>query len=542
MSLSDQEQVILKAIAHAGCGGVALISDVVKAVSYPKAITKKVLIGLGEKGIVTLYRHDYPSSLAPADRKLMIRSKGNYYNAVTVRKKNPKGKHLPGLPAKAQREYEKILKSAKASGRYKGREKEVAARTVRKQYGPNPHGMSEKAWKAEENKWRKSIAAYRAKGWTFQQIKDRLWLAYGLTLDKLESEKATFVHLFGRGGFTLDLVPPLERRRMASKAKKQNPKRKKNKTIIKAKRVVVLNPKRKTAKKAVKRKRNLDHKDSRHQVEVSRHWRAGGLSQWQRAHKAGQHDLFAHGIKARNPKGPIPTPQNQSQYKALYEEYSHWRHHAKSTAEKALLKKIKSAMARYEKGLKHAPVSRNSKRAKTARAGASRAGRKAAKTRSRKSVVKTRNAAPKRATRNPSPESIRKEFAGAVSGSRDLYFPKGTPQGLAKLGKLVSITTEEGTIKPVSGSAWLCADTKEKLHIGSTSNAPLFDGPARSFGKVSKVEYESSKPHLGYKGPIIWFHHMGEESGHKPTLHADGKGGLVFRGGQYRLTKRGIEN
>jgi hypothetical protein len=110
------------------------------------------------------------------------------------------------------------------------------------------------------------------------------------------------------------------------------------------------------------------------------------------------------------------------------------------------------------------------------------------------------------------------------------------------LGNLVLIQTEQGTIKPVRGTAVLLADTRGKLHIGTTSKSDLFSGPARSFGKVSKIEYESSKPHLGYKGPIIWFHRVGEENGVKPTLHADGKGGLIFKGGQYRLTKRGIEN
>jgi hypothetical protein len=54
-----------------------------------------------------------------------------------------------------------------------------------------------------------------------------------------------------------------------------------------------------TARANPKRRRNLDHKDSSHQVEVRKHWRAGGLSQWQRAHHAGQSDLFAHGIKAK---------------------------------------------------------------------------------------------------------------------------------------------------------------------------------------------------------------------------------------------------
>lgn len=196
------------------------------------------------------------------------------------------------------------------------------------------------------------------------------------------------------------------------------------------------------------------------------------------------------------------------------------------------------------------PVRSRSKKRVTAKGKASSTARRKSSVQARKAttsrlagraIKRSAGLLKKRGRKNPSPESIRKTFAGSVSGSRDLYFPQGTPQGLAKLGKLVSITTEEGTIKPVSGSAWLCADTKERLHIGSTGNAPLFDGPARSFGKVSKVEYESSKPHLGYRGPIIWFHHMGEGGGSRPSLHADGKGGLKFKGGNYRLTKRGIE-
>jgi hypothetical protein len=67
-------------------------------------------------------------------------------------------------------------------------------------------------------------------------------------------------------------------------------------------------------------------------------------------------------------------------------------------------------------------------------------------------------------------------------------------------------------------------------------------GPARNFGKVLRLEYESSKPHLGYGKPVVWFHRMGEEDGIRPTLHADSAGGLTFHGGAYRLTSRGIEN
>src|SRR6266542_1219672 len=131
MKLTDQEQVILKAIAHVGHGGLAEVSKVIKAVGYPKATTKKILARLSEKGIVALHRHDYPASLTPEQRKLMVRIGRDYYNAVSVMKRNPKGKHLAGATAKQQRQYEAILKSIKKSGRYKGREKEVAARTVR---------------------------------------------------------------------------------------------------------------------------------------------------------------------------------------------------------------------------------------------------------------------------------------------------------------------------------------------------------------------------------------------------------------------------
>src|SRR5215813_8004797 len=49
---------------------------------------------------------------------------------------NPRGKHLAGATAKEQRQYEAVLKSIRASGRYKGREKEVAARTVRARRNP----------------------------------------------------------------------------------------------------------------------------------------------------------------------------------------------------------------------------------------------------------------------------------------------------------------------------------------------------------------------------------------------------------------------
>jgi hypothetical protein len=51
----------------------------------------------------------------------------------------PAGKHLKGVSAKEQRQYEHIKESAKKSGRYGNRAEEVAARTVLKQHGEEGH-------------------------------------------------------------------------------------------------------------------------------------------------------------------------------------------------------------------------------------------------------------------------------------------------------------------------------------------------------------------------------------------------------------------
>ncbi len=51
----------------------------------------------------------------------------------------PGKKHLRGVGAKEQREYEHIKESAERSGRYGSRAKEVAARTVLKQHKAKGH-------------------------------------------------------------------------------------------------------------------------------------------------------------------------------------------------------------------------------------------------------------------------------------------------------------------------------------------------------------------------------------------------------------------
>lgn len=134
-------------------------------------------------------------------------------------------------------------------------------------------------------------------------------------------------------------------------------------------------------------------------------------------------------------------------------------------------------------------------------------------------------------------EAAREQFAGKVTGYKELYFPEGTPSELSTLGPLLLIETESGTIAPTSGGAYLCQSVKEKLYIGSTRNAPLFAGPAQNFGKIKRIEYTCAKPHLGEPEKVIWYHDFENP---KPELRADGRGGLHIYGGSYTIKREGI--
>jgi hypothetical protein len=517
MKLTDQEQVILKAIGN----GVAEVSRVIKAVGYPKATVKKVLVRLSEKGVVALHRHDWPASLKPEQRKLMVKIGSNYYSAVSVMRRNPK---------------------------------QSKGKTALKTTGRALKGLAKGALSAG-------------------------------------------AQILGAGAMALN---PTKKRKKATK---------KNKTIIKAKRVLikrVCNPRKKSSagkivkarakKAAVKRKRNLDHRDSKHQVEVSRHWRAGGLSQWQRAHKAGQHDLFAHGIKARNPKKGAPAGSSkwivEQAGKAKRRGWSTEttikeivNHLALTGGNRAEIERFVRPYVEKAYGKKTRNASRTVTAAKTAKRRArssSQGGRKVIKARSKKIAVK-RNASPtarakssirsrkaptRRASkrtvkkssrvgkrRNPTPAVLavvnpkskaaqnRKEFAGEYRKDLPLRYPEGTPQGLSKLGKLLKIKTDRATITPINNQTWLVRDLKGKLHIGTTSKDGLiWSGPAEDFGHVRRIEYEDVKKHLGYDRPQGFYHFMGEEDGIRPRLYADGRGGLKFKGGNYRITPEGIVN
>lgn len=193
------------------------------------------------------------------------------------------------------------------------------------------------------------------------------------------------------------------------------------------------------------------------------------------------------------------------------------------------------------------PRRTRSKKKRAATRKASATARHRASTKSRKATTSRlasrslfRSVPLKRAKRNPSVKALREKFTGTKSRKTStMNVADGTPSSLAKLGKLVLIKAQGGTIKPASGTTWLCADAKGKLHLATTA-ARLYDGPAMNFGEVTQIEYEARKPHLGHNNQTIFFHRMGEEGGKKPVLIGDGKGGLKLRGGSYRIEREGI--
>ncbi len=140
--------------------------------------------------------------------------------------------------------------------------------------------------------------------------------------------------------------------------------------------------------------------------------------------------------------------------------------------------------------------------------------------------------------RNSAAEDARREFAGQVTGYKQLYFPPGAPRELSTLGPLVLLRTESGDIAPVHGAAYLCQEPNGKLWIASSKpNTVLIDGPAQSFGHLRRVEYRCRKPHLGYPDTVTWFHDFEDPL---PTLRSDGAGGLRIAGGGYTVKREGI--
>lgn len=154
-------------------------------------------------------------------------------------------------------------------------------------------------------------------------------------------------------------------------------------------------------------------------------------------------------------------------------------------------------------------------------------------------------------------DQIRETFSGRrPAKTNNLNAPDGTPASLAKLGRVVSITVKKagqkakkfffdkhrrGGKRNPELDLILVSDAKGKMHL-ATAAPKIVEGPAQNLGEVIRIDYQEAKPHLGYSNTETFYHHMGEEGGRRPTLYCDGKGGLKFIGGDYKITREGIRN
>lgn len=632
MTLTDQERVILRAIERVGSNGIAEISKVVKAVGYPKAVTKRTITRLAEKGLVTIHRHDWPQSLRPEERKLMVRIGRDYYGAVSVRKKNPKGSQ--SAYDKKLAEYVRRLQAERLATNqiaervfqrfgqivHRVNQDEIVMRGIKgRDYIVklrNPKSKSKTALRrtgrALKGFARGALSAgseiLGAGAMALNPVRRKVRNKYIDLVIKGQAKKTpqgwrvgkkTFAQ--GRGtvnvssGYYLDrhtgMVYAKRERNMARRRKRniemgfydasgfhpirassdysegQRPSRSKRAKSAKRKATATASHKRKVSSRRATTRRLASRAIKKAAKSRKRRNIQQGFYDSSGFHPIRASSDYDPGIAGETGRKPVRT-RSKKKASAKRKAASTARSRARVRSRKATTSRLAGRAIKKSAGLLkgkrrntqsaiynifHQPIKGNRRprdisfigqiEAPTAKGAVDFVTRKRGRPTKGFQYHAERAGYDTGKRINPSATSIRKKFAGSVNGSRDLFFPQGTPSGqLAKLGKLVLIETEKGTIKPVHGTAWLCADTKERLHIGSTTNAPLYSGPARSFGKVTKVEYESSKPHLGYRGPIIWFHNMGEKGGSKPTLHADGKGGLKFRGGRYALTTRGIEH
>jgi uncharacterized C2H2 Zn-finger protein len=285
-------------------------------------------------------------------------------------------------------------------------------------------------------------------------------------------------------------------------AKAAAPTKKRTVATKAAKKAVV----RKPAKKAAP-KRNAEHRDAQHPIHVRQYWqgRKGYETPWQRAHKAGQKQLFAmnSGIKeTKLPDGKTLLTCSKCG-RVAYADKGHLRHKPGCPVKAA--KSIKKSVGRSN------PTS----------------------------VTKAKQ--------------LRKEFLGTPAKKvTTMYAPKGSGArgALGLMGKLKRIKIKgRKSLDFSKAGAVLAQSGKRKMFVlGKGYTLNHLPGKKRNpdgfvdLGEITTIEYEATKAHLGDTAPVTYYHHMGEEGGAKPHALVNDEGLLLIDGGDYTITSAGIIN
>lgn len=278
------------------------------------------------------------------------------------------------------------------------------------------------------------------------------------------------------------------------------------------------------------RLRNAAERDVEHPIEVTRHYRSGPpgyLSQWQRAAAMGQDELFPTGIQlsARAAELRASRMRNPGVNQRVYQ----------SGLKEATAAQL-SRLARIGLRIGRTATEITTDLRRTGRFTSQQIERGLTQA---QTAEKRQN--PKRA--NTQTRRLYEKFSGRKARKHtEIPAPDGTPAQVAKLGRLRLIRTTDGRQWAFRGNQapYLTADARGKLHVvGGQYRANPVDTLA---GEIDRIEYETSKPHLGQHKRSIYYHQLGEETGKRPMLHIDRDGLLKIRGGAYRLEADGIHN
>jgi hypothetical protein len=307
----------------------------------------------------------------------------------------------------------------------------------------------------------------------------------------------------------------------------------------------VRSAKRPAAKAPAKRRRNAEHRDAQHPIHVRDYWqgRKGYKTPWQRAHEAGQGQLF----KVKNPS-PAAL---KAHIKKLEKERD--RLTKRIRQEWAALSRYGSLWPRYPEGSAlyrgHMASARKAK---------SEAQRLEAQAQDVDRMIERAYGALAQAQphRNPSPAAKAKKhfqsFRGRPSLKADaVKAPAGTPRDVAALGQLRKLKLKNGTVLKFGkgpSAPFAARDNKGKIHIvggnyriGTGGRRRNPDG-AVDMGEIAVIEYVADKPHLGEENDVLWFHKFGEEGGERPHLVVDGEGLAHVEGGDYYIRPEGVRD
>jgi hypothetical protein len=295
------------------------------------------------------------------------------------------------------------------------------------------------------------------------------------------------------------------------------------------------------------KRRNAEHRDAQHPIEVSHHYRKGPKgykTPWQRAHEAGQRQLF----KVKNPS-PAAI---KAHIKKLEQERRHLTKRIRQEWDE--LERYGSLWPKYPEGSAlYRGYMASARKAKH------QAQRLEAQAQDVDRMLERAYGALEQAQphRNPSPAAKAKRhfesFRGRPSLQTDnVRAPRGTPKDVAALGKLRKLKLGDGTVlkfKKGPSAPFAARDNRGKMHIVG-GNYRINTGRRRrnpdggvDFGEIAVIEYEADKPHLtGDDKEVLWFHHYGEEGGERPHLVVDGEGLGHIEGGDYTIAPEGVRD